>query len=163
MVVGEEKSTGFCLYRKKDEAKRGDVERGVDVGAEEEMRKGVEMEGRRTLGECGVEDGEVLVWGFDKSVRREAKRKVKKAKEKAKEKVKGLRGRNKGKNAGVRNTDGGANDERVVRANTSRGETSQSAQVVIQVAEEGEWDSEEEEGEEEEVNVEPTHANEQEL
>ncbi|RPB10355.1 hypothetical protein P167DRAFT_547201 [Morchella conica CCBAS932] len=152
MVVGETRSTGFCLYRKRDEAKRGDVERGLEVGAEEEMRRGVEMEAGKTLGECGVEDGEVLVWGFDKSVTREVRRKARKAKEKAKERVKGLKGRYRGKNVGVKNTDGGVNDERVINTNTDGEGASQSARVVVQSMGEDEWDSEDEEGEEAGVN-----------
>ncbi|KAH8147778.1 uncharacterized protein LAJ45_08244 [Morchella importuna] len=137
MVVGETRSTGFCLYRKRDEAKRGDVERGLEVGAEEEMRRGVEMEAGKTLGS---------------SVTREVRRKARKAKEKAKERVKGLKGRYRGKNVGVRNTDGGVNDERVVNTNTDGEGASQSARVVVQSMGEDEWDSEDGEGEEAGVN-----------
>ncbi|KAH0604852.1 uncharacterized protein H6S33_006520 [Morchella sextelata] len=132
-VLGETRSTGFCLYRKKDETKRRDVERGVEVGAEEEMRRGVEMEGGRTLGQCGVLDGEVVVWGFDRSVRREARRKARRAGEKARERVKGLREKYKGKNARVRDTDGGGNEG--------------GAQVVNEVEEEEGWAADEGESE----------------
>ncbi|KAI5843529.1 hypothetical protein DFP73DRAFT_632353 [Morchella snyderi] len=144
-AIGETRSSGFCLYRKRDAAKRGDVERGVSVAAEAEMRAGVEMEGGRTLGECGVGDGEVVVWGFDRSVRREAKRKAKRAGEKARERVKGLREKYKGKSTRGRNKDGGGSDERV--RNTDGEGREEGAEVVNEVEDEDGWAGEEGENE----------------